>query len=121
MSTLFAVGRTRPLTWATPLVVVLAAAAAWFPAQSPQYWELGGVRVLVFALLGAVYAALALREAPHVIALGPFVGAFALVAAAIAANLLLPTTLSVGVVTLVVGLGLAGAGFWAVRRRGLAS
>lgn len=121
MSTLFAVGRTRPLTWATPLVVVIAAGLAWFPAQSTQYWQLGSVRVLVFALLGAVYAVLALREAPHVIALRPFLGAFALVAVAIAANLLLPTTLLIGVITLVLGLGLAGVGFWAVRRRGLAS
>ncbi|KHL00641.1 lipopolysaccharide biosynthesis protein [Sinomonas humi] len=121
MSTLFAVGRTKALTWATPLVVVVAAGLAWFPAQSPQYWQLGAIRVLVFALLGAVYAALALREAHHVIPLRPFIGALVFVAVAIAANLLLPTTVLVGVITLVIGLGLAGAGFWAVRRRGLAS
>ncbi|WP_138442506.1 lipopolysaccharide biosynthesis protein [Sinomonas susongensis] len=121
MSTLFAVGRTKALAWATPLVVVVAAGLAWFPAQSSQYWELGAVRVLVFALLGALYAVLALREAPHSIALRSFMGALALVAVAIAVNLLLPTTLLVGTITLVVGLALAGTAFLAVRRRGLAS
>lgn len=121
MSVLFALGRTRTLTWATPTVLVLAAAMAFFPAQSPQYWLLGSVRVLVFAMLGAVYAALALREAPGVLAARPFVAAFALVIAATAVNLMLPTTAPIGGITLAAGVLLVGAAFWVSRRRRLAS
>lgn len=121
MSVLFALGRTKALTWATPAVVLLATAMAWLPAHSDQYWLLGGVRVLVFALLGAVYAALALHEAPQVLGIRPFAGGLAVVVAVVAINLLLPTTVLVGVITLAVGLLLVGAAFWALKRCGLAS
>lgn len=120
MSTLFGMGRTAALTWATPLVVVVGLVIAWLPAQSTQYWHLGAVRVGVFLLLGGIYAWLALREVRGSIPLRLFAGAFATSGAAIAVNLLLPTTPLVGTVTLVLGLLMAGIGSWALRRRNLA-
>lgn len=121
MSALFGAARTRSLTWATPAVVVLAAVLAWWPAQSGAFWHLGGVRVLVFVILGALYAALASREAALQIPWRPFAVGLAVAAVAIAGNLALPTSPLAGAATVAAGAALALAFLWAWRRRGIAS
>lgn len=121
MSLLFARQRTSAFTWVTPLLLVAGAGVALTFAGSNQFWLLGAVKTAAFAGLGIAYCVLAVRILPTAIPLESFAWAAAVSAAAIATNLLVPTTAFAGVATVgVVGLS-AAAVFLVMRKRGLAS
>jgi O-antigen/teichoic acid export membrane protein len=121
MSLMFARQKTGAFTWVTPLLLVAGAGLAGNFAESDQFWLLGAVKATAFAGLGAAYCVLAVRMLPGAIPLGSFALAAAVSTAAIASNLLFPTTPSAGVATVaVVGLT-AGAAFLVMRKRVLAS
>jgi O-antigen/teichoic acid export membrane protein len=117
MSVMFAMQKTSAFSWVTPLVLVLAAAAAFFPAQGPRYWELGAVKAAAFAALGLFYYVLAIKLLPASIPLRPFVLAAGLGAMAIAANFLIPDTLLAGLVSMGTAGIICAAGFLLIRKR----
>lgn len=77
--------RTTAFYWVTPLVVVLAAAAAAWPAAHDQLVGVAAVKVTAFAVLGLAYALVARKDV--ILPVGRMGGLFA-VAAGVAALML---------------------------------